>query len=37
MILDFSDCKTVDDVNKKWLKYAKKVEPYKTLFQKLLR
>ena len=35
VILDFTDCKTVEEVNKKWLKYAKDIEPYKTLFRKL--
>lgn len=35
MILDFSDCKTVEDVNSKWLSYAKDMEPYKSLFKRL--
>ncbi len=33
--LDFTDCKTVKDVNKKWIGYAKDIEPYKSLFKKL--
>ena len=35
MILDFTDCKTVEDANKKWLEYAKDIPPYKQLLEKL--
>lgn len=35
MIFDFTDCKTVEDVNKKWVEYAKDIEPYKSLFKRL--
>jgi len=35
MILDFTDCKSVEDVNKKWLEYARDLEPYKSLIKKL--
>ena len=35
MILDFTDCKSEEDVNKKWLEYAKDLEPYKSLIKKL--
>ncbi len=35
-VLDFTDCKTVEDVNAKWLEYAKDMEPWKTFFKKLL-
>ena len=35
MILDFTDCKTVEEVNQKWLEYAKDIEPYKTLFKNI--
>jgi len=34
--LDFTDCKTVEDVNKKWVKYAKDIEPYKSFFKKII-
>jgi hypothetical protein len=37
MILDFTDCKTIDEVNKKWLEYAKDIEPYKTLLSKIYK
>ena len=37
LTLDFSDCKTVEEVNKKWLEYAKDIEPYKALLKKLTR
>lgn len=35
VVLDFTGCETVDDVNKKWLDYAEDIEPYKSLFKKL--
>lgn len=36
-IMDFTDCKTLEDVNKKWIEYAKEVEPYKSLIKRLSR
>ncbi|GAH43895.1 unnamed protein product [marine sediment metagenome] len=35
MILDFTDCKTVEEVNAKWLEYAEEIEPYKSLLVKI--
>ena len=35
LVLDFTDCKTVKEVNKKWLEYAKDLKPYKELFKML--
>ena len=35
MILDFTDCNSIEEVNQKWLKYAEEMEPYKSFLKRL--